>query len=205
VTVVPVGATCPGGNDGSIGISLFSGSPPYTYRWAGDSLPEQPSLDGLPGGNYSYTVTSTNGCATSGMTVVDAGIPLLLACHTSGATSGPGQSDGEISVSLTDGMAPFEVTFSGADAGAMTFQTAMGELTGLPAGDYTLVATDANGCVSEPCLTTIFDLVPMNCSAKYVITPMGQPYSVLFPLRLGEGSHLSTSSSLTETVAAPPS
>jgi len=158
---------CPGNDDGEIFLNSL-GEGPFTYQWAGDILPPEAALTGLTAGTYDWSVTSRNGCVTSGTSVVPDGPPLSLSCQTTSGASGPGVPDGVISVSLADGVAPFEIVFDGADAGAMTFPTAMGELTGLRPGEYRIVATDANGCVSDTCTAeiTLLDPILLTCSIR---------------------------------------
>jgi hypothetical protein len=53
----------------------------------------------------------------------------------------------EITVTPTSGVAPFTFDLSG--TGSNTTGDANGFYTGLPAGSYTVVITDAKGCTSS--------------------------------------------------------
>ncbi len=167
VGVQEVPTSCPENEDGGVVLTAF-GESPFTFEWAGDTLPEVAAVAGLTPNAYTWTVTSRNGCETTGVATVPDGPPLSLSCQVSSGASGPGVPDGAIRVSLADGTAPYSVTYLGADAGAMNFPTAMGELTGLRPGEYRIVATDANGCVSDTCTAevTLLDPIILNCSIR---------------------------------------
>lgn len=167
VGVMEVPTSCPGNEDGGAVLTAF-GESPFTFQWAGDTLPAAAAVSGLAPNDYSWTVTSRNGCETTGMATVPDGPPLALSCQVSSGASGPGVPDGAIMVSLAEGTAPYTVTYLGADAGAMNLPTAMGELTGLRPGEYRIVATDASGCVSDTCTAevTLLDPIILNCSIR---------------------------------------
>ncbi len=55
--------TCEGGSDGSIVLTTNGGHPPYNYLWTNNA--SGPINDNLQAGNYSVTVTDTEGCDTS--------------------------------------------------------------------------------------------------------------------------------------------
>ena len=61
-------ATCNGGSDGSIDLTVMGGSGSYSYSWDNGSTSADPS--GLSAGTYVVTVTDTWGCTESLSVVV---------------------------------------------------------------------------------------------------------------------------------------
>jgi hypothetical protein len=63
---VPDPASCYGGSDGAVALTVSGGVGSYTYDWSNDGA-ETPDndpqdLSGLTAGAYTVTVTDANGC-----------------------------------------------------------------------------------------------------------------------------------------------
>lgn len=138
-TVTIEDATCSQG--GRItGITVSGGAQPYTYQWNGNSATNI-DLINVSAGNYTLTVTDANDCViTSGPhTIGSIGTPSITGtatvinatCQTGGAISG---------LSVTGGTGPYTYSWNG---GAYTTLN----ISDLIPDDYTLQATDANGCI----------------------------------------------------------
>jgi gliding motility-associated-like protein len=130
--------SCNGAGDGILSVSVSGGSYPYSYEWTGgatDSL-----VSGLSAGMIEVTVTDANGCQSIGQfNVQEPGVLELLPTNNFIACSG--DNSGEASVAVSGGTMPFEYLWDAA-AGSQTTPTA----SGLTAGAYSVVVTDANGC-----------------------------------------------------------
>ncbi|QTN39563.1 hypothetical protein HZ996_10585 [Cryomorphaceae bacterium] len=164
----PTDVSCNGDSDGSIDLTVTFGTPPYSYVWdngAGSS--QDPS--GLSAGTYNVTVTDANGCTTTASAVVSEP-SALVATAVDGTVPCFGDTEGSASVNPSGGTPPYMYQWN-APAGNQTTQTA----TGLVAGTYNVVITDANGCtanvdvdVTEPSLlsVTIGSVVNVDCNGN---------------------------------------
>jgi hypothetical protein len=133
-------ATC-GGSDGSATMNCSGGTSPYVFSWH----PGTSSLglcSGLSAGTYTCHITDNNGCvATNTATVTNLTGPTL---NTSSVNeSCHGGSTGSASVTPTGGTGAY--TYSWNSTPAQTSATA----TTLPAGNFSVLVTDANGCVAS--------------------------------------------------------
>ncbi len=106
----------------------------------GATFSASPTFNSLCDGNYIIIITNPNGCtATQTVTITD---PLLLVVNLNSVSNVlcTGQSNGSISISVGGGTFPFTYSWTGGS----TLQNP----TGLPAGSYTGVVIDANGCTA---------------------------------------------------------
>ncbi len=66
-----------------------------------------------------------------------------------------GDATGSIDVTVSGGTAGYTYSWTGSDYLGNPFTASTADLTGLPAGDYDLVVTDANGCSATLATVTI--------------------------------------------------
>lgn len=99
-----------GASTGHIYSEIRGGSPPYTYLWNTGS--ESQTIDGVPAGTYTLTVTDINGCTSaqnitltepSALHIVSITSPL----HHGFNVSCIGQSDGAINLNVAGGVPPY--------------------------------------------------------------------------------------------------
>jgi gliding motility-associated-like protein len=131
-------ASCSGGNDGSAGVSVSGGTPPYSYQWSEGSTTS--TIYGLASGVYSVLVTDGLGCIQS--SVVNLVDPAAVSANISSISHVTcyGQRNGSITVGAIGGKAPY--TYSWSTTPVQNGPTA----SNLPSGSYTVLVTDANGC-----------------------------------------------------------
>ncbi len=136
-------ASCNGGNDGDIDITLSGGVGPYTYVWSNNATTED--INGLTAGTYDVTVTDDLGCTATGSFTI--GEPTLLVATIDGQTNVAcnGGNTGTIDLGVTGGTPTYTYAWSN---GAVTQ-----DLTGLAIGTYTVTVTDANGCTATASAT----------------------------------------------------
>jgi hypothetical protein len=137
--------SCNGGSNGSATVTAGGGTTPYTYAWSNGAVSS--SVSGLIAASYTVTVTDNNGCTQTA--VADITEPTALTANITATTdvSCNGGTNGNATVTATDGTAPY--TYAWSDAGAQTTSAA----TGLAAGSYTVTITDANSCTQTAVAT----------------------------------------------------
>lgn len=144
--------TCSGGCDGAATADAVGGTLPIDYQWSnGDVFPTAQSLCA---GTYSVTVTDAAGCtavADTSLTALDS----LTATFTITPAS-PGDCDGSATVTIIDGIPPFQYLWDDNANDQMT-ATAV-ELCDL---SYCVHVTDSVDCKLDTCIsitTGLFDL-----------------------------------------------
>ncbi len=131
-------AGCSGGNDGSAEISVSSGNGPFSYQW-------QPTggngtlANALSAGNYTVVITDINGCVGNVNIIISEPDPLNILLNPVSSTCG--NSNGSISATTNGGTGNYQYAWSNGSTGSAS-------IAGLPAGNYSLVVTDANGCTA---------------------------------------------------------
>jgi hypothetical protein len=126
--------------NGTASITATGGVLPYTYQWNNGA--NTPSIGGLVQGIYTATVTDAQGCVSNGgwnAAYVQQAISINVNASVTNATCI--QTDGSAIAFASGGMPPYSYLWSNAQTG----QT----LTAVPAGNYHVLATDANGCISS--------------------------------------------------------
>ncbi|MGC9331023.1 MAG: beta strand repeat-containing protein, partial [Bacteroidales bacterium] len=147
-SVVNTPLLCHGDNIGAIDVTITNGTPDYTIDWGtGNTITSGTSytITGLSAGNYDITITDINGCQDiTTTTLTEPGlveISEVAASHVDVDCNG--NANGQLEVTTTGGTIPYEYTLDGGTA------QSSGLFTGLTAGTYTLVVTDANGCTDN--------------------------------------------------------
>ena len=142
-TTTQVMIACFGGNTGSVNMTPSGGTGPYTYVWTGGSTAQ--SAIGVPAGTYTVTVTDANGCTTTvTATITQPQAPLTLT-NTQTNILCFGTSTGAINLTPAGGTPAYSYLWSN--------NATTQNLTSLPAGTYTVVVTDANGCTANASVT----------------------------------------------------
>lgn len=171
---VPAATSCNGATDGTITVTPTTGTGPYSYSLDGGAYiaganPE--TFTGLSSGAHTIRVQDANGCETNVLNVNIAVGPTLAASLTQAATSCSGAANGSITVTPTNGAAPYSFSI---DGGAPITAPAPYTFTNLTAGTHTIVVTSAAGCatntlnidvVAGPNLTTTVSKTDVLCNA----------------------------------------
>ncbi len=176
---------CNGNSNGSATIAVTGGSAPITYNWSNGG--SNATESGLSAGTYTVIVTDNNACADTVTVVITE--PSALTANNSNVSHVlcNGDATGSFDVNANGGTAPYSY-----DAGSGS--QASSSFTGMNAGVYTVVVTDANGCtattvvtITEPssALTSSSSATDASCGASdgtATVTPNGgtSPYTYLW-------------------------
>lgn len=153
-TASSTAVSCNGGADGTATISVSSGASPYTYAWENGGTAV--TTTGLAAGTQGWTVTDATGCLATGVVTISE--PTAMALATSSMNASCGGDNGSANVVVTGGTAPY--TYKWNDVFGQTGHMAMS----IPAGDYTVMVTDANGCTASASVT-VGETAGFTCNA----------------------------------------
>lgn len=139
--------TCNGGNDGSATASASGANPPYTYSWNTTPVQTTAAAAGLSAGTYVVTVSDASGCTgTASVTITE---PSAISLNITSTSAACGVNNGSATATVSGGNGPYSYNWSSSPV-----QTTA-SATGLLAGTYTIVITDASGCTQTGAVTII--------------------------------------------------
>jgi gliding motility-associated-like protein len=133
--------SCFGGTNGSANSNVVGGVGPYTYSWNSTPIQTTANATNLPAGTYTLTVTGANSCTATATVTITQPTQLTSAITTTNVSCNGG-NNGSALATPSGGVGPY--TYSWNSTPVQTTQTA----TGLLAGTYNVVVTDANGCTT---------------------------------------------------------
>ena len=148
ITSSTVDASC-GQANGSATVSTIGGTSPYSYLWSDGALTS--SATNLAAGTYTVIVADANGCTAYDTVTINSSEGVTLNSNSVDATCN--NADGSATTNAITGVSPFTYLWNN---GASTSSA-----TNLVAGTYTVIVTDANGCIA-------YDTVAVNGSLTYV-------------------------------------
>ena len=132
--------SCIGDADGSIIATVNGGNAPYAYEWSNGGT--TPNLTGLTPGNYTLTVTDGQGRIVSESVIIDGSLtPITVTSNVTDPTGA--NADGAINLSVSGGAGGYDYQWllNGMEISITS------DITGLTAGSYMVVITDAFGCI----------------------------------------------------------
>lgn len=157
-TITASTAICPA-TTGNVYAQVFSGAPPYSYLWSTSATTS--SLSNVPLGIYTCTITDAAGCSIVKSAAVNQ-ISLLSVGYSATVATCKFSSNGMVTANASGGTPPYSYTWTTNQTGAT--------ITGLAAGYYKAVATDANGCTSNVSNWAYVGFNPNNNSCYCTIT-----------------------------------
>ncbi len=144
--------SCFDSNDGAISLVPSGGTPNYSYSWVGplgfNSINQ--NISNLIPGDYTCTIIDQNFCTKdTTISLINPGVILIdetlthLTCN--------GDLSGAIDIVISGGNPAFTFDWTGPNAFVSNSQN----ISGLEAGDYTLIVTDSGSCS----VTEIYTLI----------------------------------------------
>jgi len=135
VTGTAQNISCAGNSNGSVTLSVSGGTGNKTYLWSNGATTA--NLANVAAGSYSVTVTDAAGCTATASFTITAPAAISITENVTNILCA-GQNNGSISVSASGGTGSKTFSWSNGAIGST--------LNNLSAGNYTVTATDANGC-----------------------------------------------------------
>jgi len=142
-SVLDSNVSCNGFADGGATASQTGGTTPYTYSWSNSAT--SASITGVVAGTYSVTITDANGCTDSSSITITEPVTLVASTVLDSNISCNGLSDGGATSAATGGTMPYTYSWSNSATNA--------SITGVMAGTYSVIITDANGCTDSASVT----------------------------------------------------
>ncbi len=133
---------CAGSADGSVTIIGSNGTGPFQYQLGNGAYQTGTVFTGLATGSYEFTVRDLGGCTLKRTVAVPQPAVLSLAA-TVLPVSCKGNASGSITVRSTGGTEP--IRYQLASSRVVQRSPVFG---GLALGEYTVIATDTNGCTA---------------------------------------------------------
>lgn len=134
---------CFGQSTAALIAAPSGGTGSYSYSWSNSSTAQ--SINSLPAGTYSVTITDTKPCSVVSSIIVSQPAQLTASTSTSDYNgfniSCKGGSNGSINLSPSGGTSPFTYAWSN--------NSTSQNLSGLAAGTYTVTVTDAKSCTAS--------------------------------------------------------
>ena len=124
-----------GDANGSISISVDGGVAPYDYSWSNSEVTQ--NIENLVAGNYSVIVKDNNGCRQDLNATIEQPDEIKLTIDSIKHIRCYGERTGYAKISAAGGVPPYSFKWDNGVVGP--------QLVSVPAGDYILTVTDANG------------------------------------------------------------
>ncbi len=192
---------CGAGCSGIVTANPIGGTGPFTYLWTAPANTNQ-TVMGLCAGNYTVVVTDANLCqSTQSVTLVP---PSALVLNPAVTPASCGTNNGSISAAVSVGNPNYTYNWLPPITAA---QSTFSVVTGIGAGIYTVVVTDASACTATLAIalsnsngpssaTVTFTDVACNgqCNGAATISnPVGgtSPYAIAWVSPVAAGSTVS--------------
>jgi gliding motility-associated-like protein len=135
-------ALCFGDDTGTASVANIQGdNDSFSFQWDANAAGQTTqTAASLSAGNYSVTVTDNEGCFSTGVVSVNQPTDIAIRFETIDNKCF-GDQKGRISTNVQGGVPGYVFAWSNSAGTA--------DLDNLPAGSYTLMVTDQNGCIKE--------------------------------------------------------
>lgn len=164
--------SCNGGSNGTAIVNTTGGTGPYQYNWSHNNLLNDSIAGSLSTGSYTVSVTDNNGCSDSAIFAIGQpgllepnAIPGNLLCNN--------DASGTLDIIPSGGMYWINCELNGNTVGMGIQPGDTLSFSNLPAGNYTVILSDSNGCqttniysLTEPAVLTasLFGTTDADCN-----------------------------------------
>lgn len=164
--IAAVDVLCNGESSGEVNFTGTGGTNPYMYSVNGGASQSMGMFSGLPAGTHNLQIVDFNSCVFDTTITLTEPDTLVLVLDNASDLLCNGDASGEVTVSGTGGVGPYEYNLNG---GVYGISNSFG---GLAAGSYTVGVLDGNGCedtvnvtLSEPgiLMVSLLDSEDANC------------------------------------------
>lgn len=125
--------------NGAIQLTITGGKPDFVVKW--DTGAEGAALANIGTGEYCVTVTDANQCSVEDCYLVEFQPAPLASSFTAVPTTCPGDTDGQVTVNVVGGWAPYTLTYGNNQQ--LNNETGIFEFKNLPAGALSYSVKDA--------------------------------------------------------------
>ena len=139
--------SCFGGTNGNITLNVTGGTSPYSYNWSNGTSTQ--NITNVVAGTYAVTVTDNQGCTTANSGISITQPPAALSSNASSVSNVScfGGNNGSVNLNVSGGTVPYSYNWSNGSVSQ--------DLTNVPAGNYSVIITDAHGCTTSTSGVTI--------------------------------------------------
>ena len=172
-------------NNGSVNIeNVYNGTEPYSILWSnGDT--SSTGIENLIAGSYFVQITDSNGC--SNRKYFNVGNTDAPSIEINTIKPCKNMSNGEITLNISGGQSPYVCLWNDSTTGTSK--------SGVKAGQYSVIVSDINGCVSTECfivenaeISLYSSYIPSGCNASNGKVIIGQYPSGNYTYKWENGS-----------------
>jgi gliding motility-associated-like protein len=136
-SVTGTDVTCHGQANGTATLNVGGGTAPYSYLWSNFQATQ--NLTGLNGGTYYVIITDANGCTKRDSVIINEPAAITISDSVVNVLCNNGTT-GAVYVTVNGGTNPVSYLWSNGSTNQ--------NLTGVGAGNYSLIITDVNACTA---------------------------------------------------------
>ncbi|MDP4760421.1 MAG: PKD domain-containing protein [Crocinitomicaceae bacterium] len=159
-SIVQGNISCQGDTSGFIQLTVFGGTPLYTYLWSNGATTED--LINLPAGSYSVLITDANGCSITNQSFITEPTSALSINGNQTNIGCFGGNNGSISINAQGGTPSYDYLWNNGQTTS--------SINGLSTGTYTVLVTDILNCSTTMTFTIVQPLGEMGLTST-VINP----------------------------------
>ena len=111
-TVTTTSVTCATATNGTATVTPTNGTAPYTYQIDGGAFGPSNTFNNLSAGNHTVNISDANGCTGTRTVFISTGSG-ISGSSTFTATSCPGVNNGTITLTPSNGTAPYTYSLDG--------------------------------------------------------------------------------------------